>query len=73
MTALVAAGPSSCFFAVRDGHARALIQQAQTHGALMIVVGNRRMRGIGRVLGSIANSVARNAPCDVFSAQTDQA
>jgi nucleotide-binding universal stress UspA family protein len=39
----------------------------------MIVVGNRRMRGIGRVLGSVANSVAHNAPCDVYIAKTDVA
>jgi nucleotide-binding universal stress UspA family protein len=37
----------------------------------MIVVGNRRMHGIGRVLGSVANSVAHNAPCDVYIAKTD--
>jgi nucleotide-binding universal stress UspA family protein len=37
----------------------------------MIVVGNRRMQGIGRVLGSVANSVAHNAPCDVYIAKTD--
>jgi nucleotide-binding universal stress UspA family protein len=36
-----------------------------------IVVGNRRMHGIGRVLGSVANSVAHNAPCDVYIAKTD--
>ena len=38
--------------------------------ARMIVVGNRRMHGIGRVLGSVANSVAHNAPCDVYIANT---
>jgi nucleotide-binding universal stress UspA family protein len=36
----------------------------------MIVVGNRRMHGLGRVLGSIANSVAHNASCDVYIANT---
>jgi nucleotide-binding universal stress UspA family protein len=29
------------------------------------------MSGIGRVLGSVANSVAHNAPCDVYIAKTD--
>lgn len=61
------------YFAVRGTPAQALIQQAQTHKALMIVVGNRRMRGLGRVLGSIANSVAHNAPCDVYIVHTDHA
>jgi nucleotide-binding universal stress UspA family protein len=28
------------------------------------------MRGIGRLLGSVANSVAHNAPCDVYIANT---
>ena len=37
---------------------------------MLIVVGNRRMRGIGRVLGSVANSVAHNATCDVYIANT---
>lgn len=31
---------------------------------------DRRMHGIGRVLGSVANSVAHNAPCDVYIANT---
>ena len=35
------------------------------------MVGNRRMQGLGRVLGSVANSVAHNAPCDVYIAKTD--
>lgn len=58
-------------FAVRGTPANALIQQAETWGATMIVVGNRRMRGLGRVLGSVANSVAHNAPCDVYIVKTD--
>ena len=53
--------------------AEALINEAERFGARMIVVGNRRMRGIGRVLGSVANSVAHNAPCDVYIAKTDVA
>jgi nucleotide-binding universal stress UspA family protein len=55
------------------GRAEALINEAERTGAQMIVVGNRRMRGIGRVLGSVANSVAHNAPCDVYIAKTDTA
>lgn len=61
------------YFAVHGTPAQALIKQAATHAALMIVVGNRRMRGLGRVLGSVANTVAHSAPCDVYIAKTDQA
>ncbi|MBU8869176.1 universal stress protein [Paenarthrobacter aromaticivorans] len=50
--------------------ADALIREAISKEARAIVVGNRRMRGIGRVLGSVANSVAHNAPCDVYIANT---
>ena len=59
------------YAAARGKPAEALIREAERTGALMIVVGNRRMSGIGRVLGSVANSVAHNAPCDVYIAKTD--
>lgn len=47
-----------------------LIKEATRLDASMIVVGNRRMQGPGRVLGSIANSVAHSAPCDVYIVKT---
>jgi nucleotide-binding universal stress UspA family protein len=59
------------YSAARGKPAEALIREAERTGARMIVVGNRRMQGIGRVLGSVANSVAHNAPCDVYIAKTD--
>ncbi|MDQ0636258.1 nucleotide-binding universal stress UspA family protein [Arthrobacter pascens] len=58
------------YSAARGKPAEALIREAGRLDAKMIVVGNRRMRGIGRVLGSVANSVAHNAPCDVYIANT---
>lgn len=58
-------------FSVRGTPAKALIQHAEEHNAHMIVVGSRRMSGIGRVLGSVANSVAHSAPCEVYIAKTD--
>jgi nucleotide-binding universal stress UspA family protein len=61
------------YAAARGKPAEALIQEAERSDAQMIVVGNRRMRGLGRVLGSVANSVAHNAPCDVYIAKTDTA
>jgi nucleotide-binding universal stress UspA family protein len=47
-----------------------LIEEAARLDATMIVVGNRRMQGLGRVLGSVANSVAHGAPCDVYIVKT---
>lgn len=58
------------YSAVRGRPADALIKEAQRMDAEIIVVGNRRMKGIGRVLGSVANSVAHNAACDVYIANT---
>ncbi|MGB8862277.1 MAG: universal stress protein [Ilumatobacteraceae bacterium] len=48
----------------------ALIDEAKQYEDSLLVVGNRRMQGAGRVLGSIANSVAHNAPCDVYVVKT---
>lgn len=47
-----------------------LIDHAREVDARMIVVGNRRMQGIGRVLGSVANTVAHHAPCAVHIVKT---
>ena len=58
------------YAAARGRPADALIKEAMRTYARIIVVGNRRMQGIGRVLGSVANSVAHNAPCDVYIANT---
>lgn len=45
---------------------RALASTAAECGARMIVVGNRRVRGASRVLGSVATDVLRHAGCDVL-------
>jgi nucleotide-binding universal stress UspA family protein len=47
-----------------------LIEEAAAVKATLLVVGNRRMQGVARVLGSIANSVAHHAPCDVLIVKT---
>jgi nucleotide-binding universal stress UspA family protein len=39
-------------------------------GADLIVVGNKGMKGVRRVLGSVPNSVAHQAPCAVLIAAT---
>ena len=50
--------------------ADALVDTATELDASMIVVGNRRTQGISRVLGSVASSVMRKAPCSVHVAHT---
>lgn len=47
-----------------------LVQEAERLGASVIVVGNKRVHGPGRVLGAIATAVTRNAPCDVYITKT---
>ena len=63
-------GVKVTYAAAKGRPADALIKEALRIDARIIVVGNRRMRGIGRVLRSVANSVAHNAPCDVCIANT---
>jgi nucleotide-binding universal stress UspA family protein len=50
--------------------AEALLTVAEELGADVIVVGNRRVQGLARVLGSIASEVAQRAHCDVYIAHT---
>ncbi len=47
-----------------------LVREAERLHAAVIVVGNRRVQGPGRLLGAIATSVAHHAPCDVYIART---
>ena len=56
---------------VCDGSpAQVLCDVAEAVGADVIVVGNRRMQGAGRLLGSVARKVAHHAPCSVLIAKT---
>lgn len=48
-----------------------LLEEATKLKADLIVVGNVRMQGLARVLGSVANAVSHNAPCDVYIVKTD--
>ncbi|QBX55964.1 universal stress protein [Nocardioides seonyuensis] len=50
--------------------AKALVSYAEEVEAELIVVGNKRVQGIARILGSIAADVAQKAHCDVYIAQT---
>ncbi|WP_077490699.1 universal stress protein [Sinomonas mesophila] len=67
---LSAPGVTITHTAARGKPAEALVKEAEVLDARMIVVGNRRMQGIGRVLGSVANTVAHTAPCDVYIVKT---
>ncbi|MGN7251112.1 universal stress protein [Arthrobacter sp. SAFR-014] len=68
--ALAAGELEITYSAARGKPAEALVREADRLEARMIVVGNRRMQGLGRVLGSVANSVAHSASCDVYIANT---
>ena len=50
--------------------ATALCEEATRLDASIIVVGNKRVQGAARVLGSIAGDVAKRAPCNVFIVHT---
>jgi nucleotide-binding universal stress UspA family protein len=50
--------------------ADAVLLVASEVKADLIVVGNRGMKGAGRVLGSVPNSIAHHAPCSVLIVDT---
>lgn len=47
-----------------------LLEKAREHHAELIVLGNRRMQGLSRVLGAVANEVVHRSPCDVLLVKT---
>lgn len=53
-----------------DDPAGFLCEEAGRLGASVIVVGNRRVQSVARVLGTVAADVIRRAPCDVLVANT---
>jgi len=50
--------------------AEAIVRIAEQVEADLIVVGNKGMKGMRRVLGSVPNSIAHSAPCSVLIADT---
>jgi nucleotide-binding universal stress UspA family protein len=61
------AGRRAITHARRDHPAEALIAVAEAHDADLIVVGGKGMTAAARfLLGSIADQVARHAPCNVL-------
>ncbi len=55
---------------VMNDPANGLCEEANRLNASMIVVGNKRVQGAARVLGSIAGDVAKRAPCNVLIVHT---
>lgn len=47
-----------------------LIEEAERLEADLIVVGNVRMQGPGRILGSVGSKVTHHAPCNVLIVKT---
>lgn len=52
--------------------ADAVVQLAEELQADLIVVGNKGMKGVRRILGSIPNTVAHNASCSVLIVDTEE-
>ena len=50
---------------VKGPPAEVIVAKADELGADLVVVGNRGMKGVHRVLGSVPNSVAHGAHCSV--------
>lgn len=70
LTASIGAKTKVTSAAVKGDPATALCEEAKRLNASMIVVGNKRVQGISRVLGSVASDVVKSAPCDVVIVRT---
>lgn len=56
--------------AVKGSPADTLLDETNRVGADLIVVGNKNVQGIGRVLGNVADQVAKKAPCAMLIVNT---
>jgi nucleotide-binding universal stress UspA family protein len=65
-----AAGVNAVTHAVKEEPADGLVAVAQHEQADLIVVGNKGMKGVRRVLGSVPNAVAHRATCSTLIVQT---
>jgi nucleotide-binding universal stress UspA family protein len=57
-------------YVVTGDVAERIVEIAEEQQVELIVVGNKGMRGIRRVLGSVPNAVAQKAPCAVLIVNT---
>ncbi|MEX2217418.1 MAG: universal stress protein [Phycisphaerales bacterium] len=55
---------------VEGNPGEAILKVAEQTGADLIVVGNRGMTGVSRLLGSVPNNVSHHAPCSVMIVRT---
>ncbi len=56
--------------AVKGSPATVLVNEAAAINADLIVVGNKNVQGLSRILGSVADDVAQKAPCAVLISKT---
>jgi nucleotide-binding universal stress UspA family protein len=63
-------GINATHAAVDGKPASVILGEAERVRAELIVVGNRRMQGMQRVLGAVANEIVHHAPCDVLVVKT---
>ncbi|HEY8060740.1 MAG TPA: universal stress protein, partial [Acidimicrobiales bacterium] len=63
-------GPGVTSSVVEGDPAKSLVAEAERLDAEVIVVGNKRTHGPGRVLGAVALEVVRHAPCAVHIVKT---
>ncbi len=55
---------------VKGAPAEGVVAEAVRIDADLIVVGNKNVQGIGRVLGSVADHIAKSAPCALLIVNT---
>jgi nucleotide-binding universal stress UspA family protein len=67
---IVAQGVEASYHPAAGDAAESIVKVADQVGADLIVVGNRGMKGVRRVLGSVPNSVAHQANCSVLIVDT---
>lgn len=58
---------------INDTPAEVLVGEAERLDARLIVVGNKRVQGPTRILGSVARTTAANASCDIYVVNTRHA
>jgi len=63
-------GVEAKYYPAAGDPADAIVRVADQIGADLIVVGNKGMKGVRRVLGSVPNSVAHQANCSVLIVDT---
>jgi nucleotide-binding universal stress UspA family protein len=67
---IVKEGVEACYHPTPGPTAESIVSVADQVGADLVVVGNKGMRGMRRVLGSVPNSVAHRANCSVLIVDT---